>query len=156
LILTAIFTGLRRSELIGMRVLERGSTSLRCATVAKGGEPWAGWLPAPAAIAVLHAADRLGLALHPGSPVFPISGASFYAWLRRFAEVAGLGRVTPHCLRHTGAKLRRDSGATVEEVSRFLGHSSIATTAIYLRSLASGLDEGWVPVAGLLALGGDG
>ena len=44
------------------------------------------------------------------------------------------------------AKLRREAGQSVEEVSRFLGHSSLAVTSVYLRRLAgpggSGLGEG--------------
>jgi hypothetical protein len=35
-----------------------------------------------------------------------------------------------HILRHSAAKLRRDAGESVEEVSRFLEHSSLATTTV--------------------------
>jgi hypothetical protein len=37
-----------------------------------------------------------------------------------------------HIFRHSGAKLRRDVGESVEEVSRFLDHSSLAVTTVYL------------------------
>jgi integrase len=40
-----------------------------------------------------------------------------------------------HILRHTAAKLRRDAGESIEEVSRFLDHSSLAVTTTYLRRL---------------------
>jgi integrase len=82
---------------------------------------------------------------------FPISDATFYAHLRRYGELAGLGRVSPHVLRHTAAKLRRQTGATIEEVSTMLGHQSIATTAVYLRRLEDGPDDGWASVAAVLA-----
>jgi integrase len=45
-------------------------------------------------------------------------------------------RISPHVLRHT-AKLRRQTGATIEQVASLLGHTSIATTAVYLRQLES-------------------
>jgi integrase len=44
--------------------------------------------------------------------------------------------ITPsgvHIFRHTAAKLRCDAGETVEDVSRFLDHSSLAVTTVYLR-----------------------
>jgi integrase len=40
-----------------------------------------------------------------------------------------------HVLRHTAAKLRRDAGESIEDVSRFLDHSSLAVTTTYLRRL---------------------
>ena len=33
------------------------------------------------------------------------------------------------------AKLRREAGESVEQVSRFLDHSSLAVTSVYLRQL---------------------
>ena len=38
-------------------------------------------------------------------------------------------------LRHRAAKLRRDAGESIENVSRFLDHSSLAVTTTYLRRL---------------------
>lgn len=55
-------------------------------------------------------------------------------------------------LRHTAAKLRREAGASIEQVSAFLGHSSIATTAIYLRRLAGWQDDHWADVSRLLSI----
>jgi hypothetical protein len=51
-----------------------------------------------------------------------------------------------HILRHTAAKLRRDVGESVEEVRRFLDHSSLAVTTIYLRRLEGQKDRGWEKV----------
>jgi integrase/recombinase XerD len=41
---------------------------------------------------------------------------------------------TPHALRHTCAKKLLNSGKNIEEVRYILGHTSIQTTGIYLRS----------------------
>jgi integrase len=54
-----------------------------------------------------------------------------------------------HVLRHSAAKLRRDAGESVEEVSRFLDHSSLAVTTVYLKARA---DSGWAKVAEAIVL----
>ncbi|MDE7380570.1 MAG: tyrosine-type recombinase/integrase [Muribaculaceae bacterium] len=41
------------------------------------------------------------------------------------------GRKSPHTLRHTFATSMLNSGASINDVKEFLGHSSIATTQIY-------------------------
>jgi len=53
-------------------------------------------------------------------------------------------------LRHSAAKLRRDVGEAVEEVSRFLDHANLAVTSTYLRRLEGEEDGGWRNVAALL------
>nr|WP_271585707.1 tyrosine-type recombinase/integrase [Bradyrhizobium sp. CCBAU 53415] len=58
---------------------------------------------------------------------------TFRPKLRAFAEQAGVKRVvTPHMLRHTAATLLIESGVGIRMVQRLLGHSSIATTEIYI------------------------
>jgi integrase len=67
--------------------------------------------------------------------------------------VAGLPPAGVHILRHTAAKLRRDAGESIEEVSRFLDHSSLAVTTTYLRRLEGQEDLGWGAVAEAIGLG---
>jgi integrase len=62
-------------------------------------------------------------------------------------RLAGLEPPGVHVLRHSAAKLRRDAGESVEEVSRFLDHSSLAVTTVYLRRLEGQADAGWAKVA---------
>ena len=53
---------------------------------------------------------------------------------------------------HSAAKLRRDVGESVEDVSRFLDHSSLAVTTVYLRRLEGQEDRSWHKVAEALGV----
>ena len=48
------------------------------------------------------------------------------------AEAAGLGKLAPHDLRRTFAKLCRKAGGDLEQIQLILGHASIQTTERYL------------------------
>lgn len=156
LILTALFTGLRRSELVGLTVNDI-DFSHRPPTMrvrVKGGAVRLRELPTPVIAAILAARCARSAEQDATStrPLFGVSGSGFAANLRRYGRMAGIGHVTPHALRHTAAKLRRDAGASLEDVSAFLGHASITTTAVYLRRLEGWRDDGWREVSRLLAL----
>jgi site-specific recombinase XerD len=64
-----------------------------------------------------------------------VTSATFYGRFRRYLRLAGLQPSGLHVLRHTAAKLRCDAGVSVEAVSSFLDHSSLAVTSVYLRRL---------------------
>ena len=81
-------------------------------------------------------------ALAPG-----VSSATFYNRFRGYLRLAGLPPSGVHVLRHTAAKLRRDVGESVESVSQFLDHSSLAVTTTYLRRLEGQRDAAWHGVA---------
>ena len=76
-----------------------------------------------------------------------ITSGTFYTNLRRYLKKAGLPLGGVHIFRHSAAKLRRDAGESVEEVSRFLDHSSLAVTTTYLRRLEGQEDRSWAKVA---------
>ena len=71
--------------------------------------------------------------------------ATVYRQYKKAATKAGLPpeKQHPHCLRHSFAitYLRRREGQGLAELSRILGHASIATTAIYLQFVVSDLRE---------------
>jgi integrase len=81
-----------------------------------------------------------------------LTSATFYARFRRYLQTAGLQPTGLHILRHTAAKLRRDAGASVEAVSSFLDHSSLAVTSVYLRRLEGEMDRTWRDVAVAIGL----
>ncbi len=58
--------------------------------------------------------------------------------LRATAARVGIERrVHPHCLRHTFARELYDEGKGIREIQLALGHSSLATTEKYLRSIGA-------------------
>jgi site-specific recombinase XerD len=152
MILTGVMTGLRRAELVELRVTAPSDDAVLYEVRAKGGRIRRRELPRPAWLAILDAADAAGRPVGNGELVFPVADATFYAHLRRHATAAGLVGVSPHVLRHTAAKLRRKSGASIEDVCSLLGHRSIATTSTYLRELEAERDDGWGGVASALGL----
>ena len=72
---------------------------------------------------------------------------TFYGNLQRYFKLSGIAPSCVHIFRHTAAKLRRDAGETVEDVSRFLDHSNLAVTTVYLRRLEGKQDKSWERVA---------
>ena len=60
-----------------------------------------------------------------------LSEQSIRSLLHRYAQQAGLGKVTPHMIRHTVATLLLGRGADLRNIQILLGHSSITTTTIY-------------------------
>ena len=78
----------------------------------------------------------------------PLDGDSFRGLVSLSARTgqgvdrARLVGLKPHDLRHTEANLRRNNGASIEDVSALLGHRSIATTATYLARMEGEEDNG--------------
>ena len=81
-----------------------------------------------------------------------ITSGTFYLRLQRYLRDAGLPRAGVHVFRHSAAKLRRDVGESIEDVSRFLDHSSLAVTTTYLRRLEGQEDRSWGRVAAAIGL----
>lgn len=89
---------------------------------------------------------RRGLVLRASQPV---PSTTALGVIRRWQALPLWGL---HVLRHTAAKLRRDVGESVESVSQFLDHSSLAVTTTYLRRLEGERDGARQGVATVLGL----
>jgi site-specific recombinase XerD len=159
IILFLTFTGRRRSEVLGLTVADLSFDGSTCfyAYRGKGGKIGRRELPQPAVEALsawLAASGREPATMAADDSLWPdlrhgrgITSGTFYANLRRYLRKAGLPLSGVHVLRHSAAKLRRDAGESVEEVSRFLDHSSLAVTTTYLRRLEGQEDRSWAKVA---------
>lgn len=67
-------------------------------------------------------------------PMRGIDKSSVEKTVRQLGERAKIGRtITPHILRHTTATQAVNNGMAIEDVSKLLGHASVATTMIYAK-----------------------
>jgi len=167
IILTLTLTGRRRSEVLD---LKRDDISCDNGTAyytyrGKGGKQGKRELPRPAFEAIEKALAAWGKSLStiepsesfwpsgsPGANGRGVTGGTFYSNLQRYLKKAGLPPAGVHIFRHSAAKLRRDVGESVEDVSRFLDHSSLAVTTVYLRRLEGQEDRSWQKVAAALGV----
>jgi site-specific recombinase XerD len=143
----------------------------------KGGKGRTDELPAPAYHAIcnfLRVNGRLEI-IKPGDYIFqpvysdraarlpnvhevaanrPITGSMINRIVKRHFVAAGVPAesIHTHTLRHTAAHLRyRDGeGQDLLAISRFLNHSSVAITQIYLSKMQKPVDTGWTEVEQLL------
>jgi integrase/recombinase XerC len=164
LLLTFILTGRRRTEVIG---LTAGDISVEGETVfyayrGKGGKRGRRELPTPAYDALCATLSDCGLELgsmskeaslwQAGAGPAGVTSSTFYSRFRRYLAAAGFAPTGIHVLRHSAAKLRRDAGESIESVSQFLDHSSLAVTSVYLRRLEGVEDRTWREVADAIGL----
>ncbi len=165
IILTLVLSGRRRSEVLNLRVGDLSADDERIYYTyrGKGGNRGRRELPRPAYEAIVRAlaafgkeTTRMGAEDSLWRAVGADSGitdGTAYLRFRRYLKDAGLPLSGLHVLRHSTAKLRRDAGESVEAVSAFLDHSSLAVTTTYLRRLEGQEDGGWAAVAA--AIGAD-
>jgi len=146
LLLLAIQTGLRVSELTALRIADVSlSTGAHARVKGKGRKERCAMLTAET-IAVLRewCRERKG---EPDDPLFPTRRGGpltpkAVAWLidkhtataaHRCPSLASK-RVTPHVLRHTNAMLLRAANIDIHTIALWLGHESTKSTEVYLHA----------------------
>jgi site-specific recombinase XerD len=159
IVLTLVLTGRRRSEVLNLRAkdMEFCGGDVHYRYRGKGGKQRRRPLPQPALRAIERTLNDCGKVLTEMSPeeslwqavarVEGVSQAVAYARFRRYLLAAGFDSTGFHILRHSAAKLRREAGDSLETISSFLDHSSLAVTSIYLRRLDVAEDTSWSKVA---------
>jgi len=64
--------------------------------------------------------------------LFPLYKESMYYYIKQLRTASGLGKdFALHSLRHSIATHLLQNGMTIEQIARFLGHSSLESTQIY-------------------------
>lgn len=146
LLLTAIQTGLRVSELANINIGDVSlATGAHCRIIGKGRKERCAPLTTET-VAVLRTwlIERQGNTEEPlfptrrGGPLTPKA----IAWLLdKYIEIAAgrcpslrTKRVTPHVLRHTNAMLLRARDTDILTIALWLGHESTKSTEIYLHA----------------------
>ena len=164
IILTLTFTGRRRAEVMALKAgnLMLDGDTVQYSYRGKGGKTGKRELPRPAYDAIVTALAAWGqdlAAMGPNESLWTsatnpkgLTSGTFYGNLRRYLKRAGLPLAGVHVFRHSAAKLRRDAGESIEDVSRFLDHSSLAVTTTYLRRLEGQEDRSWDRVAAAIGL----
>jgi integrase/recombinase XerC len=164
ILLTLVLTGRRRSEVISLRAGDLSLEGEICyySYRGKGGKRGRRELPHPAYQAICGTLADAGTELSAMAPEESlwqaaarpegVTSGTFYARFRRYLRLAGLAPTGIHVLRHTAAKLRRDAGESIESVSQFLDHSSLAVTSVYLRRLEGEVDRTWPDVAAAIGV----
>ncbi len=139
----AYASGLRVSEVVGLRLPELDLADLFCRITGKRGKTR--WVPFAAVTA-----SRLDDYIMLGRPSFlkpisedyiflsnrgrPVSRNHYWLRLKEAAQRAGVtDHVSPHTLRHSFALHLLEGGVDLRVVQELLGHSSIATTQVYTR-----------------------
>jgi len=163
----AIYTGLRRSELAGLKAGDLtgawlAESGLAYASVrVKGGRTRQIVFPSQAvtAIRTMLAArgERLDRMQRDASLWGGVTGDSLARAMRAHAEAAGLGRVTPHCFRHGYTLVLLEAGRTVLDLQELLGHAHPSITDRYARRVrpAVAADNGPAIEAALKGKGGE-
>jgi integrase/recombinase XerD len=134
-------TGLRVSELVGLRLVELSLNDGLVRVVGKGskerivpiGEEARAWIEryfAGARPALLN--DKGSDAVFLTRQARAMSRQMFWRLIKRYAVVAGINApLSPHGLRHAFATHLLNHGADLRVVQLLLGHADISTTQIY-------------------------
>ncbi len=138
-------SGLRISEVLALLPAEVEETGEVRVLRGKGNKARTTALdPGNNAIVQAWVAKRKKEGFSRGTPLFctlvggQLSHVYVRAMLHRMAEKVGIEKpVRPHGLRHTYATELAREGVGVEVIQKALGHSSLATTGVYLASIGA-------------------
>ena len=142
-------TGLRVSELVGVRAIDLHADEHYLTCVGKGskerivpiGDQASEWIARYQATARREllkgrATSRLFVNMRGG----PLSRVGFWKILKQYGRAAGLPRMlSPHVLRHSFATHLLERGADLRAIQLMLGHADLSTTQIYTHVLEARL-----------------
>lgn len=151
LLLFYFLTGLRRSEVIGLRGkdIESKDGTLVIKYLRKGGKFTAREVSEPSALEALEeyleasgrrnvfGAERPLWTRHDraGVPGAPLTSRAFVENLKAYAREAGLSHIHLHQTRHTYARIVAEETGSFIEAQEALDHENAATTRVYVQRL---------------------
>jgi integrase/recombinase XerD len=142
-------TGLRVSELVGVRAIDLHADEQYLTCVGKGskerivpiGDQASEWIAryqstARRELLKGRTTARLFVNMRGG----PLSRVGFWKILKQYGRAAGLPRMlSPHVLRHSFATHLLERGADLRAIQLMLGHADLSTTQIYTHVLEARL-----------------
>jgi integrase/recombinase XerD len=142
-------TGLRVSELVGIRAIDLHADEHYLTCVGKGskerivpiGDQASEWIAryqstARRELLTGRTTSRLFVNMRGG----PLSRVGFWKILKQYGRAAGLPRMlSPHVLRHSFATHLLERGADLRAIQLMLGHADLSTTQIYTHVLEARL-----------------
>lgn len=144
-------TGLRVSELVGLKLLDINLEAGYVRTLGKGSKERIVPMGDKAIGAVREyvSGGRLKLKKGLNSPYLflnfrgrPLTRQGFWKILRKYGKKTGIRKkITPHSLRHSFASHLLEAGADLRSVQVMLGHADISTTQIYTHVTRERLKE---------------
>jgi integrase/recombinase XerD len=136
---TGLYLGLRVSEICSLRIRDLDLSTEPNARVNRGKSGKDRLLPMPTWLAPSYrrwiATKSASSYLFPGRRSARIGRRTLEYAVQACGHAASIPALTPHTLRHTYATMLLTAGVPLTEVSELLGHSDVATTAIYLHVL---------------------
>jgi integrase/recombinase XerD len=135
---TLAMSGLRRSELLALRVRDVKEGYLFVSR-GKGDKDRVAPVPRKISLEILgYIRDH---ELEPSARIFPVGRSRLDDLVKGYALKAGIDDLTPHSLRHYFATRLLELGADLRALQELLAHSDISTTAIYLDVLPARLRD---------------
>ena len=153
-----VVCGLRRAEVVNLDVVSLQQRDARWVIpdlLGKGGR--ARTVTVPAGVKARIDQWTRAAALTEGRLFRPVAKGGYrqgsairdekaiWRLVARYAQEAHLGKLAPHDLRRTCAKLCRKAGGDLEQIQLLLGHASVQTTERYLgteQNLSSAVNDG--------------
>lgn len=132
-------TGLRASELVALKVSDVNLEMGLLSCIGKGskertvplGRSAIEWLKKYLVVRHRWLGQKPSSVLLVTPRGTPMSRQMLWKLVTRYAKKAGIGRVTPHMLRHTFATHLLEHGADLRSVQMLLGHADLSTTQVY-------------------------
>ena len=106
----------------------------------KGGEKHSKWLGNPSQVSYAEARKRFNVFLRKENIDLvrykadrPLTRSALSFVVREIGRRAGIGKVSPHTLRHSFATHLLERGADIRAIQELLGHTYLTSTQIYTR-----------------------
>lgn len=137
MILVFAYTGIRKGELMALRVKDINFHTSMISVMGKGDKERV--IPVDGRIYKLL--ETYTKKMQVGDRLFPLSSTRIGVVIRNYARLAGIDDLHPHSFRHYFATQLIENGVNLKVVQELLGHADISTTSIYLDCIPKHLTD---------------